>query len=134
MSFDLRKLRAKDVMNKKVSWATPDESLRAAAQRMHEQHIRALLVAGDEPNDLPGIVTSKDVVNLLGTQDVSVLEDVRVKDVMTRPAVCAPSQASVLDCLNLMRMTGVRRVPVLDGTNVIGILSTSDVFGRAMSS
>ncbi len=129
---DLHRLRARDVMNKTVQWTTATENLRAAAERMAAHGIRALLVAGDEPSDLPGIVTSKDIVNLLGSQDPAVLDHLRVGDVMTRPAICVPAQTNLRDCINLMRSCGVRRMPVLDGTAVLGVLSTSDVFKRAL--
>lgn len=130
---DLHRLRARDVMNKNVQWTTSQENLRAAAERMATHGIRALLVAGEEPSDLPGIVTSKDIVNLLGSHDASVLESLRVGDVMTRPAICVPAQTNLRDCINLMRASGVRRMPVLDGTTVLGVLSTSDVFARALA-
>lgn len=132
MTIDLHQLRARDVMNKDVQWAERHENLRAAGRRMVEKGIRALLVAGADPSDLPGIVTSKDIVNLLGTQDPAVLGELQVGDVMTRPAICVPAQTNLLDCINLMRMAGVRRVPVLDGTRVIGLLSTSDVFRKTL--
>jgi len=132
MTCDLRRLRAGDLMSTTLQWATQHENLRVAARRMATHGIRALLVAGDDPSDLPGILTSKDIVNLLGTQDVAVLDSLAVRDVMTQPAICVPKQTNVLDCLNLMRMSGVRRVPVLDGTAVVGVLSTSDVLDRVL--
>ncbi|MBL8730951.1 MAG: CBS domain-containing protein [Planctomycetes bacterium] len=132
MTCDLQKIRAREIMNVKLQWATSHENLRAAAARMAEHGIRALLVKGEHAEDLPGIVTSKDIVNLLGSQDPAVLDQLHVGDVMTRPAICVPAQANVRDCINLMRMSGIRRVPVLDGTQVIGLLSTSDIFRAAM--
>lgn len=133
MTIDLRRLRAKDVMSTEVQWTECHENLRAAGQRMVKHGIRALLVAGPEPSDLPGIVTSKDIVNLLGAQDPAVLGELQVGDVMTRPAICVPAQTNLLDCINLMRMAGIRRMPVLDGTTVIGLLSTSDIFRRTLA-
>jgi CBS domain-containing protein len=133
MTIDLHRLRAKDVMNPSVQWATAHENLRIAARRMAQHGIRALLVAGAEPSDLPGILTSKDIVNLLGAQEPAVLDELQVADVMTRPAICVPAQTNVRDCVNLMRMSGVRRMPVLDGTTVIGLLSTSDIFQRTLA-
>lgn len=133
MTFDLHRLRAKDVMNKTVQWATAHENLRAAARRMAQHGIRALLVAGAEPSDLPGILTSKDIVNLLGAHEPAVLDELQVSDVMTRPAICVPGPTNLVDCINLMRMSGVRRMPVLDGTTVIGLLSTSDIFQRTLA-
>jgi CBS domain-containing protein len=132
MNPDLRSVRAMDVMQRDPLWAQSTESLRAAAERMHKRSVRALLVAGEAPGDLPGILTSKDIVNLLGSQDATVLDHTTVADVMTRPAICVPQQTHLVDCINLMRMNGVRRVPVLDGIKVVGILSSSDVFTRAL--
>jgi CBS domain-containing protein len=133
MTCDLHRLRAKDVMNTSVQWATANENLRVAGRRMAQHGIRALLVSGAEASDLPGILTSKDIVNLLGAQDPAVLDELQVADVMTRPAICVPAQTNLVDCINLMRMSGVRRMPVLDGTQVIGLLSTSDIFQRTMA-
>lgn len=133
MTCDLHRLRAKDVMNQTVQWATAAENLRGAARRMVQHGIRALLVSGAQPSDLPGILTSKDIVNLLGAQDPAVLDELQVSDVMTRPAICVPAQTNLVDCINLMRMSGVRRMPVLDGTDVIGLLSTSDIFQRTLA-
>ncbi len=132
MTTDLHRMRAREIMHKEVQWTTAHENLRAAARRMQQHGIRALLVAGNEPDDLPGIVTSRDIVNLLGTQDPAVLSQLLVGDVMTRPAICVPAQTNVRDCINLMRMSGVRRMPVVDGTTVVGVLSASDVFAAAL--
>lgn len=132
MSQDLHRLRARDAMNPNVQWANASENLRAAAQRMATHGIRALLVPGPEASDLPGIVTSKDIVNLLGSQNPAVLDELKVADVMTIPAFCVPAQTNLRDCINLMRSCGIRRMPVLDGAKVIGVLSTSDVFTRAL--
>ena len=132
MTIDLHRLRARDVMNTDVQWVDAHENLRTAGRRMVEKGIRALLVAGPEPSDLPGIVTSKDIVNLLGSQNPAVLDELRVADVMTIPAFCVPAQTNLRDCINLMRSCGIRRMPVLDGAKVVGVLSTSDVFTRAL--
>jgi CBS domain-containing protein len=132
MSHDLLQLRARDAMHSQVQWTCAQENLRAAGERMSKHGIRALLVSGEHASDLPGIVTSKDIVNLLGSQDAAVLDQLRVGDVMTRPAICVPAQTNLRDCINLMRLSGVRRMPVLDGTTVVGVLSTSDIFARAL--
>jgi CBS domain-containing protein len=127
-SCDLRQLLAKDVMTTTLQWATGEDSLRQAGERMAKHGLRALLVAGNRPEDLPGILTSKDIVNLVVAHDASILDQVQVADAMTRPAICVPESTNLHDCLALMRMTGVRRMPVLLNSKVVGILSMSDVF------
>lgn len=132
MSTDLRSVRAEQAMATDLCWAEPHETVRTAALRMRERRVRALLVRGASEHDLPGILTSKDIVNLLGSQDVTAFDVVTVADVMTRPAICVGKDTNLVDCINLMRMSGVRRMPVLDGLRVLGILSSSDVFARAL--
>jgi CBS domain-containing protein len=122
-----RDVRVADVMQKEICWAEPQESMQKAARRMHDRRLRCLLVRG-APGELPGIVTSKDVVNLAIAQGKPALDGVLVADVMTRPAICVPAQASMNDGAQLMRIAGVRRLPVLQGTEVVGLLSSSDVF------
>lgn len=133
MNRELRDLQARDVMAADVQWTESTENLLAAGRRMADHGLRSLLVRGERESDLPGIVTSKDIVNLLGTHDPALLGELRVGDVMTRPAICVPSQTNLRDCINLMRMSGVRRLPVLEGTRVVGVLSSTDVFRRALA-
>jgi CBS-domain-containing membrane protein len=99
MSRTLHELRARDIMATDVQWTTPGDNLLAAGRRMAEHGLRSLLVRGDDPTDLPGIVTSKDIVNLLGTHEPELLAELRV----------------------------------LDGTTVIGVLSSTDIFRRALA-
>lgn len=132
MTTELHKLRARDLMKTEIQWASANDNLRTAGEHMAQHGLRALLVRGDDPADLPGIITNKDIVNLLGSHDPAVLDQLRVGDVMTRPAICVAPQANVRDCINLMRMSGIRRMPVVDGTDVVGVISTSDIFARAM--
>lgn len=127
----LEQIHAADVMQKDLCWAEPGETLGQAARRMHDRGLRCLLVRA-EPGSLPGIVTSKDVVNAVTDQGPDALQTVHVEDVMTAPAICAPSAATLTDCVKLMRLCGVRRLPVLDGLQVVGLLSSSDVFARIL--
>jgi CBS domain-containing protein len=46
---------------------------------------------------------------------------------MTQPAITVQADQSIVDCLRLMRMCGVRSVPVLRGMHPVGILSFTDV-------
>jgi len=133
MNCDLTKLKARELMNASVQWAEPDENLRAAGEHMARSGIRTLLVHPKSPSDLPGIISSKDIVNLIGSHDINVLDQLLVSDAATHPAICVPETANILDCINLMRMCSVRRVPVLQGTQVVGILSLSDVFKELLS-
>ena len=110
----------------------PDESLRSAARLMTEKHLHCLLVPAD-PGRVVGVITSKAIIQVLCEGEVELLDQLRVKDVMTAPALCVQEELLIEDCLRLMRMSGVRSVPVVRGLTPVGILSFTDVL-RAVSS
>ena len=46
---------------------------------------------------------------------------------MTTPAISVQKDFTIADCLRLMRMSGVRSVPVLAGVLPVGVLSFTDI-------
>lgn len=125
-------IRACEIMTREVLTVAPSASLRTAARLMQEHHVHCLVVPAPVGR-CPGVITTKDVVQVLCEADVSALEQLTVEDVMTAPAFGVQQDACVLDCLKLMRMSGVRSAPVLDGTQVVGLLSFTDVVRIAAS-
>ncbi len=121
---------AKQWMNPDLLWVETDASIGSAMSAIAVAGVRSALVRPAGAGHLPGILTVKDVVRLLDDGDVSVLDDITVADVMTQPVVCVQGGTPLTDCLRLMSMTGVRRLPVLDGIEVVGMLSATDVFLR----
>lgn len=126
--MNLDTLSAADLMHPQVEQIAADVTLRLAAEQMSRAKVYCLLIPPELPGGAYGVVTSKDIVQVLCRHPATVLEELRVADVMARPAISVQETMSVRDCLNLMRMTGVRRVPVLRGAQLVGILSFTDVF------
>ncbi len=125
--MNLTELTAKELMTTEVSWAEADDSLHVAMAKMREGVQKCLLINRGE-GQLPGVITAKDIVVLLGSEPVSVLKELAVGDVMSQPAICLPTCLSVIDSINLMRLAGVRRAPVQEGQKVVGMLALTDIF------
>ncbi len=123
----LMKVTAKELVTTKVNWAESGEVLQDALARMRDEQQRCLLVKR-EAGQLPGVMTAKDIVGLLGHEPLSVLGELTVGDVMSQPAICLPSDLSITDCINLMRLAGVRRAPVQEGHKIVGMLRLTDIF------
>jgi len=49
---------------------------------------------------------------------------------MSSPALTVPASLSVEHCLRMMKMVGIRRLPVVEDDRLVGILSNTDVFTR----
>ena len=103
------------------------ETLRRAARMMIEHHVHCLVVPPPAPGRLVGILTVKDVVQVLCEGESALLDQLRVEDAATWPAFGVQADQRVGDCIRLMRMAGVRSVPVLEGVGPVGILSYTDV-------
>lgn len=130
--MSLKRLTAAQLMTPAPIMIDPDETLRSAARLMTEKHLHCLLVPA-EPGRVVGVITSKDIIQVLCEGEAELLDQLRVSDAMTAPALCVQEELLIEDCLKLMRMSGVRSVPVVRGLTPVGILSFTDVL-RAVSS
>ena len=125
--MNLEVLCARELMTTKVVEAERHETLRQAARRMNEHGIHGLLIAPDAPERGYSILTGKDCIQVMADNGEHALDDLCVEDAMTQPAVTVPADLCILDCLRLMRLTGVRTAPVLDNGQLVGILTFTDV-------
>lgn len=100
-----------------VVTARPQESAAAAAKRMQQYDVGALVVMQEQQPI--GIITDRDlVVRIMAAgKDPSATE---VRSVMTDPLVCAPEHMPLEDAMNLMRGYQIRRLVV---TNTAGELA-----------
>ncbi len=129
--MSLKRLTAAQLMTEGPIVIDAGETLRSAARLMTEKRLHCLLVPA-EPGRVVGVITSKDIIQVLCEGEVEMLDQLRVRDAMTAPALCVQEELVIDDCLRLMRMSGVRSVPVLRGLTPVGILSFTDVL-RAVS-
>jgi CBS domain-containing protein len=129
--MSLKHLTAGQLMTADPIMIDPAETLRSAARLMTEKHLHCLLVPA-EPGRVVGVITSKDIIQVLCQGEPELLDQLRVSDAMTAPALCVQEELVIDDCLRLMRMSGVRSVPVVRGLTPVGILSFTDVL-RAVS-
>jgi predicted transcriptional regulator len=73
------------------------------------------------------VITTKDIVQVLCDGEQALLDQLLVQDSMTAPCVSVQKDFLIADCIQLMRISGVRSAPVLDGVKLIGMLSFTDI-------
>jgi CBS domain-containing protein len=99
------------------------DPVRTAIERMAERHIGALPVL--ENGRLAGIVSERDYarkVVLLGRNSL----ETSVRTIMSAPVVSVGYEQSVNDCMQLMTDKRIRHLPVLDGGELVGVISIGD--------
>jgi CBS domain-containing protein len=118
----------RDVMMTNLQSIDAGASIRQAAAVMRDNDIGDVLVVAD--GNLRGIVTDRDLV-------VRALADGRQPDATPVGDVCSPqltvvdAQAEVAKAADLMGSHAVRRLPVVENNEVIGIVSLGDLARRS---
>jgi CBS domain-containing protein len=130
--MNLKQLLAADLMTRQPLVIAGTATLREAATILSHQKLHCLLVPG-EVGYCVGVITSKDIVQILSEGNVGLLDQLHVCDAMTSPAITVQETFKVVDCLRLMRMGGVRSVPVLRGLEPVGVLSFTDVLNAVVN-
>ncbi|MEI7715712.1 MAG: CBS domain-containing protein [Mycobacterium sp.] len=120
-------MRIVDVLRNKgaaVVTVNADATVGDLLAGLAEQNIGAMVVMGSE--GVVGIVSERDVVRQLHAHGAGVLSRPVSKIMATELATCTKSD-SVDTVSMLMTEKRVRHVPVLDGKNLVGIVSIGDV-------
>jgi CBS domain-containing protein len=103
----------------------PSTPLSAAAKRLAERRIGALVVTGADRR-VVGILSERDIVQELAAHGAAAL-DTPLADVMTRKVVtCSPSD-TVSTLMERMTQGKFRHLPVVEQGKLIGIISIGDV-------
>jgi CBS domain-containing protein len=112
-----------------VAMVAPGDGVIDAARLMREKHVGDLIVVEHRAGQrVPvGILTDRDIVVGIVARGASA-DDLTVADVMSSELLKIRVEESIEYALREMRRAGVRRVPVVDGSDdLIGVLSIDDV-------
>lgn len=121
-------MTVKAILNAKGSEVVtiePTASLAAAAKRLAERRIGALVVQGAD-NRVVGIISERDIVSALAKRGASALDDTVSED-MTRKVVTCDLSETVASVMERMTAGKFRHVPVIEQKHLVGIVSIGDV-------
>ena len=120
--------KVKDFMTKGVLTVDSQKTVAEAAELMRLKQVSSLVVTGAE---IPkGIVTERDFVRRVVAKRIPL--DTKISDVMTTPLVTIEPDASLNEAARKMIDNRIRRLPVLEGNTLIGMIVVSD-FARHLS-
>jgi CBS domain-containing protein len=102
-----------------------DRSVEDALREMGSKKISALMVT-DQARSI-GIFTERDVVKCYLMFEGKSFNNITLKDAMTTNLVVAQMDDELNDIMAVMVEKNIRHLPVVEGGNVIGMLSIRDV-------
>jgi CBS domain-containing protein len=103
----------------------PNASLAAAAKRLAERNIGALVVTGADSR-VVGILSERDIVQQLAASGAASLER-PLSEVMTRKVTTCGLSDTIISVMERMTQGKFRHLPVVEQSRLAGIVSIGDV-------
>ena len=120
-------LLAKNLMTTQVATVREDVPVGELCDLLQAAHVNGLPVLGAD-GQLVGIVTEEDVLyGTMGGVDDADGSPLRVRDIMTSPAVCATEDTDVVELCRLMWGMRIHRIPIVVAGRVTGMVSALDL-------
>ncbi|MXR53163.1 CBS domain-containing protein [Halovenus sp. WSH3] len=118
-----RPITVEEIMQTPVETIDSDESVRTAADRLAASGIGSLVVCeGAEP---VGILTDTDITALVSAGVDP--DTTTARERMSSPVITTEPTASIRDAAALIRDHSIKRLPVVEGEEIIGIVTTTDL-------
>ncbi|MFC7133086.1 MULTISPECIES: cyclic nucleotide-binding/CBS domain-containing protein [Salinibaculum] len=111
-----------DIMSSPVVTVTQETTIAEAAGVLADEHVGSLVVGDDI---IEGIITETDIVRAVG--DGISLDETTVAEIMTDPVVTIRPHESVQVAGERMGHNGVKKLPVTEDGEPVGIVTTTDL-------
>jgi CBS domain-containing protein len=115
------------VMTQSVVTASPERTVREVAELMRERNVGSVVLVDSDDRPV-GLITDRDLA-------ITVVADARDPDeaaslLASSPVVSALVDMDVEEVAALMVRHGIRRLPVLDGERLAGMITLDDLAVR----
>lgn len=118
-------------IDQKAVTCGPHDSAQDAATKLRENGIGAMPVLADD-GKLVGMISERDLVAEFSKLGAG-LQDLEVKDILTKSVVFMSPEADLADAMQTMNKYGFRHIPIMSGSEVLGVISIRDVLALAVS-
>jgi len=119
-------IRAKDIMQKGIVTVDGMATAREAAAKMRSEKVPYLLVEKRHKDDAWGILVVQDFIEGVLIENRSP-DEVNVYEIMTKPIITVPADMDIRFAARLIHRAGIRRAPVEDNRELIGMISLSSL-------
>jgi CBS domain-containing protein len=110
-------MNAKDIMTRDIITVTPNMSVKKLAMLLIKSQISGAPVSGKN-GKIIGVVSEADIVAKKGRD---------VRTIMSKKVISIAEETSVEQIARLMTTHGIKRLPVMRGDDIVGIVSRADI-------
>ena len=126
MTKNAEGITVRDIMTKSVISVDGSINVNEAAKMMEDAKVGAIIVM---QNNTPiGIVTDRDFAVKIVAHAYQITTP--VKQIMSSPLIATNPDESILMAADLMHTRNIRKLPVIDNDQVIGIVTSTDLVNQ----
>ena len=119
-----------DQKGSKVWSVSPQNTVYEAIQLMSEKNVGALLVT--DGGKLVGILSERDYTRKVALKGKS-SKETAVREITSGSVITVNSENTVEDCMRLMSEHRIRHLPVVNGNQIVGVISIGDLVNWIIS-
>jgi CBS domain-containing protein len=119
--FNMQKLS--DIMTTDIRFCIAEDNIYEAAVKMKSWDVGAIPICSNE--QLIGIITDRDLV--IRAMAEKRPGSTKITEVMTHEVITATPDTNVEEAAKLMSKHQIRRLPVVEGTKLVGICALRDI-------
>jgi len=120
----------KDVMTTDIQYCTPLDNMYEVALKMKDYNVGAIPICED--GNLLGMITDRDIV-VRGIAEKHP-GSTKVTDIMSEELVTGTEEMSVDEAAEWMAQKQIRRLPIVNGSKLVGVISLGDLAVRKIFS
>lgn len=117
-------LDVKEIMVEKVVSIPVDATVKDAVKLMNHHDIGCLIV--NKQGEAQGIITERDILKRVVAKSKDA-EHTRVSDIMTKPLTVGGPTMYIEDAAKLMFRKNIKKLPITENGQLIGIVTLSDI-------
>ncbi|ABW32679.1 MULTISPECIES: CBS domain-containing protein [Acaryochloris] len=119
-------LKVRDIMTQEVIAIQDTATVAQAIALMQYHKVRSLIIEHPEGQTAYGIITERDIVYRVMAVGKDPHE-IGVQELVREPCITAHPDLTVEEMAQLFAAAGIQRAPVIDGQQLLGIISVTDL-------
>jgi len=120
-------------VSEKLIVVSPMATVREALNLMKQNKVRSLIVDKTKVDSAYGLLTFKNILQSIVAEDGDI-DLLNVYDIASTPAISVSAKLNVKYAARMMVSSSIKRLLVIDGNELQGILTMSDIIGILMDS
>ena len=121
-------MKVRDVMGRPVILEDEDTSVAIISKDMELSGIGSVIITKDD--ETVGIVTDRDIAIKIVMKN-RVPSEVKAKEIMSSPLITIKPEVSLDEACELLVENDIRRLPVIEDDELVGIISVRNILRRA---